>query len=442
MKKLAFLLALASLAAGSTAALDFGGSIDSATTVEQADSLTLKEEATLSGWARLMLGKSLELYTRGSYTYTIDTPVLLDLDAGWLKGEWDTADGPSLFELTLGRFRASDFSRLVLDHTLDGFQLAFSYPNAVLRASAGFTGLIQKPRSDIVISKTDEADVNRAAVLFAPPRLVGSFGVELLNVLGSQSLKLAMLFQEDLRLDDDNVLEAGEENFFPNQGGLLDTQYLGAGLSGPLGGSLYYDLFVFGNTGQMLSYVEDDESITSSSYQYEPIVAFLGGAGVRYFAPVLSSVVGLRALYASGDEDAISVVEGNTDGWALAFIPISQSDRALVFSPQLGNLLVGEASFSIKPFGGLGVPALANLQAMVKVMVFGRPTTGPVSEGGIDPASDSMYLGSEVDVTINYRPFSDLGIALNGGVFLPGDAIHADRSDPEYVFGLLVSLSF
>ena len=447
MSKLPRILATASFLAAflavGAAAWDFGGSLDSASTAEQTDALALDEEATLAGWVRTRLGTSLELYARGSYTYTIDRPLLLDLDAAWLKGEWDKATGPTLLELTVGRFRAADFTKLVLNHTVDGVEAAFTYPNAVFRATTGFTGLIQKPVSDIVISRTDASDLDRASVVFAPPRLVGSFGVEVSDVLGGHSLRLAMLFQEDLRLDDDNVLEPGEETLDPTRGGRLSTQYLGAGLGGPLGGGLYYDLFAFGGTGQMLSYVEDSASGSGSSYQYEPIVGVLAGAGVRYFAKPMSSVFGLRAVYASGDKDFQSPVEGNRDGWALAFVPISQSDRALVFSPQLGNLLMGEASFSVKPFEGMGIAALADLQVMLKALAFARPTTGPVSEGGLDPASDAMYLGTEVDLTINYRPFSDLGIAINGGVFLPsGDAFVADRADPEFLVGLLVSLSF
>jgi hypothetical protein len=434
MKQGLLVLILIALVAAGAAALDFGGTLDSATTVEQASETTLDEEATLAGWVRQKVGDALEIYARGSYTYTIDTPVLVDLDAAWFKGEWDKATGPTLLELTVGRFKTSDFSHLVLDHTIDGLETVFTYPSAVFRATAGYTGLVQKPRSDIVISKADARDIDRTGAVFAPPRLVGLFDVSLLNVAGSQTVKLAMLFQEDLR-PEDGLKQEGDTAQDITRGGRLSTQYLGAFIGGPLGGGLYYDLYGYGNTGQMLSWMD-----SSLQYQYKPIAAFLAGGGLRFFGGPMSSVFGLRGILASGDEDARSVTEGNEDGLALGFVPISQTDRALVFSPQLTNLVVGEASYSLKPFDGLGIRALTDLQAVLTALVFARPTTGAASQA--DPASDSLYLGTEVDLVVNYRPFSDLGIALKGGVFLPGDALGEQRTDPEYLVGLLVSLSF
>jgi hypothetical protein len=434
MKRGLILAALAVLVAWGAAALDFGGSLDSATTVEKAADGTFDEEATVAGWVRQKLGDTIEVYVRGSYTYTIDTPVLFDLDAAWLKGEWDKATGPTLLELTLGRFKARDFTHLVLDHTVDGIEAVFTYPRAVFRATAGYTGLVQKPRSDIVISRTDATEIDDKTVLFAPPRLLGVFDVDLLNVLGDQTLKLAMLLQEDLRPDSDLMGEG--DAVVPSKGGRLSTQYLGASIGGPMGGGFYYDLFAYGSTGQTLSDID-------GVYRNKPIAAVLAGGGVRLYAGPKSSVISLRGLYASGDKDAVNVTESNTDGFATTFTPISLSDTSFVFSPQLSNIIVAQASYSLVPFESLGIPTLADLQAVLSALAFARPTTGPVSSGGIDPASDAAYLGAEIDLTVNYRPFSDLGIALKGGVFFPNEsAFVADRTDPAYLVGLVMSLSF
>jgi hypothetical protein len=54
-------------------------------------------------------------------------------------------------------------------------------------------------------------------------------------------------------------------------------------------------------------------------------------------------------------------------------------------------------------------------------MSFLRSTTGAISEGSVNATSDQLYLGSEADLRINYRPFSDLGLSLTGGFFFPNN---------------------
>ena len=44
-----------------------------------------------------------------------------------------------------------------------------------------------------------------------------------------------------------------------------------------------------------------------------------------------------------------SFIEGNRDGLATVFTTISQPELALLFSPRLGNLVLAEASYSLKP---------------------------------------------------------------------------------------------
>ena len=59
----------------------------------------------------------------------------------------------------------------------------------------------------------------------------------------------------------------------------------------------------------------------------------------------------------------------------------------------------------------------------------------------VDPASDSKYLGTEIDGTVNFRPFSDLGASLALGVFLPmGGAL--TEQDVLFKGQLEISFSF
>jgi hypothetical protein len=197
-------------------------------------------------------------------------------------------------------------------------------------------------------------------------------------------------------------------------------------VSGNITGNLYYDVFSYLETGQMLSY-------QSGSYQSIFFYAALAGGGVRIFLPrALSSVIGVRGLYASGDPNAGTVVEGQSQGFSV-FTPISRPTLDNVFSPQLSNVVVAEASYSLKPMG--------KLQAGAQADAYFRPTTGAISEPGLAPGSSSAYLGSEMDLAVNFTPLSDLGSSLWGGVFVPGTAF-ASGAGVQFKTGLNVMVNF
>jgi hypothetical protein len=115
-------------------------------------------------------------------------------------------------------------------------------------------------------------------------------------------------------------------------------------------------------------------------------------------------------------------------------VAISQPELTLLFSPRLGNLAMITASYSLKPAD--------ILQTGVSGTLFLRPTSGPISDSRVDPASGELYVGTEVDVTVRLRPWSDLGSALTLGMFLPGAAFRADSRDPRFGGRLEISLSF
>ena len=215
--------------------------------------------------------------------------------------------------------------------------------------------------------------------------------------------------------------------FVGGQGGRLSTEYLGAAVRGRITASLYYDLFGYLGTGRTLSYID-------GAYQYAWILSGLAGASLRFFRESwLSSRAELRVILATGDRDYDpTFVEGNRAGLATMFVGISQPELAVLFSPRLGNLVLAEASWSLKP--------AAVLQTLLKATCFLRPSLGPVSDARIDPASSSAYLGTELDGVARLRPFSDLGLAFTAGVFLPGGAFRSDFRQPE--LGGRVELSF
>ena len=174
----------------------------------------------------------------------------------------------------------------------------------------------------------------------------------------------------------------------------------------------------------MLSYLDDSSSGTGSSYQYTQISSFLTGGGIRlFFKQFLLSRIALDFVYASGDgdQDATSIIEGNVEGSYGTFTPIAGSPASLVFIPEPSNIVYGQISYSLKPLSKGKSAALQTLQTMLLITPYFRSAEGPISEPTVDPgsANTSPYLGTEIDAIINLRLFSDLGIGLQGGIFLP-----------------------
>ncbi len=105
------------------------------------------------------------------------------------------------------------------------------------------------------------------------------------------------------------------------------------------------------------------------------------------------------------------------------FTPISRPTLGLVFSPQVGNIWLLGLDYSIKPFSKSGSKVMENLQASIKGIVFFRSKVGAISEGSMASGSFDLYLGTEVDGRVNFRPVSDFGAALVFGLFIPnGDS--------------------
>jgi hypothetical protein len=438
-RTLALMAALGLAGSAGLGALDFdyGGFVENLSTPSVALDAknpvwAMDQKDRLGVWTDMRFSPQLSLTAQGSYAFELTLPYLFDVDV--LKLDWKIL--PSL-QASLGRFVFSDFTGHVLNHKLDGMQVSLNVPFMVLSAGAGFSGLDLKPYSLILMSRSDVNDQSDSSVVLAAPRLIEKLEVLFPNILPRQDLTVSGILQQDFR-SSGSLIPAGEQQqFVPGlSGGRLTSEYVGLGISGGIVSTLYYDAFFYYSLGSTLSYVADSASLTGSSYQYEPIQAFLGGIGLRYFdEALLSSRAELRAVISSGDADNSTYLEGNTAGASTIFVPISQETLGVAFQPQWGNLVQISADYSFKP--------ATTLQLMVKGQAYLRPTTGAISALGIDPASNALYLGTEVDGIANFRPFSDLGTAFTLGVFLPsGSAFTGQASLPVLAGQLEVSLSF
>jgi hypothetical protein len=421
MRRIVLITAVLTLAVMPVLGYDFGLILDNSTTLNLDEGDTDWDQVGRAKiWFLEDTSETWSFSFEGSYVYADDRPYLFDVDELNFAFSTPGALGPdSLLSVSLGRYLFSDVSGWVFGQTADGLSVGLAIPVVSVTLSGAYTGLQLKPKSGIIMSRLDTIEDADDDIILAPPRLVGLLDVTFPELFARQDLSLAVILQQDLREAvgrDDDLIEKGTPAPAAG-GGLFNSQYWGLAVSGPIVAGVYHDLFFYLQTGESLSEI-------SGEYSYEPVLAYLGGAGLRYYRPDLRNLrIALDMLYASGDDDVATLPEGNTGGNAETFTPISKRKPALVFVPRMQNLVYVQLSPSFKP--------LEFLQAELRVTMFLRPTDGAIDESGLDPASDDPYLGTEVDLILNARPVSDLGITLSGGLFLPstGQAFTEDYGD-------------
>ena len=433
------------LATAPAVALDFGGTLGNTTEA----SLPFDQDHSFGQGNRLSLfvrhsfSEELEVVARGRYEYRLDTVFAdeTDTEVDWWQGDLDALyararlpvdDGSgALVDLQAGRFRLREFSGALLSERADGLRATFQTGDGDVTLGAGYTGFLMKESSGLLISGADVSDDADDDEFLAPPRLLGLIAFSLPEIVGRQNFDVSFVAQGDLRDEDD----------LPDGQGLVHTAYLGAGVSGPIVPMLFYDLYGYFGGGKTLTDL-------GGFYTYKPIQSYMVGANLQYFMPeVQQSVVSLGYLYSSGDKDHGGFYEGNTDGASKMFVGLTSPAFGAVFSPKLGNLMVTDLSYSVKPFAGQGSRVLEEFQTELSTLAFFRPTSGVISEPGINPASDDLYLGTEVDLALNFRPFSDLGFSLVNGVFFANNgssdsALLEDAVSSEYSARFIATFSF
>ncbi|HEC61854.1 MAG TPA: hypothetical protein ENI27_06325 [bacterium] len=374
--------------------IDIGGNLANASALSgsaEPVELTFLQQNKASLWLEMEFGSYLGLALQGSYLFDLERPVFFDLDYLHLYGVGQVS-------FNVGRLRFSDFSGMVLAHTLDGGRIKVALPILTASAAVGFSGLVQKPVSSIIMTKSDLNDQADDSMFFAPQRLIEMVDVKFPELFWRQDVTVSVLLQQDLRAQTKVV----------SGGGKLSSQYFGVGLAGPLVVPLYYSAYFYLGAG---------------GYQDTLLLSILSGGKVSlYLEQVLSSRIELSGLYASGDETLDEFYEGRASGTSGLFTPISPPAFGLVFSPQVGNIWLLGLDYTIKPFSKTGSKVMKNLQTSLKGIAYFRSTAGPISEGGLATDSSDLYLGTEVDGRISFRPMSDLGAALVFGFFIPNSA--------------------
>ena len=437
MKKILLILILMILTSPLMFSFDWGGNISNYSYATNEDD-SYDQVNKFSLWGSHSFDDFTYFTGQGSIGYAKDDyDFLADLDYLYFDQSIPEIFGESsALSYRIGRFYQSEFTGKVFAHRADGLFVNLGIPAGNLHLSTGYTGLLLKPVSDLNTTAADIADDDDDDIHFAPKKLVSVLGFDFIDILPGQQLNISGVSVFDLRSDD--LIEDGDTSAGENTGGKLNTFYIGAGLGGGISSSVFYDIYGYMQLGKTLT----NDGV---EYSYESISAFLGGGSLSWFSKqLLYSKATASFVYASGDDDSSSLYEGNTEDSGTTFIPVSGTSTGFIFAPDLSNIMIAGLEYSIKPFGN-EKGMISNLQTLLSANMFFRATEGAISEQGIiNTASDDKYLGTEIDLGINFRPFSDFGVGLKGGIFMPptgsDSAVNEDSNDPE--FGGSVNLSF
>jgi hypothetical protein len=187
--------------------------------------------------------------------------------------------------------------------------------------------------------------------------------------------------------------------------------------------NFYLDYHFTGSYGQ-----------STQNGQTTNIISALGGLGVRFYAEQLAdSRAFAKVTYATGSTPLVLL----TNSLSLDnFTPISQPTLGLVFSPQLANILYIDLGYSLRPFAGNQSVILSNIEPLVGGRIWFRDPLPLLVPGGVpasllvqdmNPSSKSLYLGTEITAGVKARIFSDLGLSVVGGMFLPSSDAFTNR---------------
>ena len=422
MKKILsrILLLVVIMAGGLYAESDWGVKAENLTRYDSdEESLTQADRAHL--WGKVEISENLRLYGEGGYLFRYEEEEanhLPEFSALYLNGRTGKEGG---LEYTAGRFRLKDDSGEILHSLADGVRIF--YPGKAFQVSfgTGYSGLVFIDSSEINLTPADDYERSDDDGFWAAPRLLQVLNCRYSDLPGGASLILSLVGQEDFRTD------RFIDKYVPGTG-KLHSQYLLLGADGRIRPDLFFTVSGTLQTGQYL--------IPDSDTYY--LVAGAGKGLLEYYPDLaIQPKVSLELFYATGDKWAdrkdwkgYDLGENNL---LAGFAPISSSRRGYVFSIQPGNLMYGDLGFSIKP--------LENLQLALNGTTFFRAVNGPVSDSGVlETSGDGLYLGEEIDFTLNWRPFSDLGLSLSSGVFLPYGGI-LEEEDPQFSIGSYVSFS-
>lgn len=365
------LAALALLLAVSGAwAMDFGSLVGIAPSYGD-DGLALS--FGLTPWMSASLGGESELYLSGSFS--------VDLS----DGAWTFGFAPERAELVLrpvagteihaGRLRYADDAGLVVSGLYDGFSAQTIFGGVNIKLGALYGGLQDKVTSELLMSGADVADYADDSVLFAPRRIVMAASA---TIPGTIAWFADALAQFDTR-----------------GSAALHSQYLVIGAQ--VSPARVLDI----NAAMVGSVVEDAGFDPSFSLAATAELGWMpeGGWSDRAY---------LSLRWATGDYGVFN-----------PYLSVNAIAQGKIFTPRLAGLFVTRVGYTAR--------VTEALSADIQSTAFVRSASGGPADSGIDPASDSVWLGAEAYASLRWAPVSDVSLSSGLGLFVPGTAFLPDQ---------------
>lgn len=448
---------------GPAQAMDWGLGVEESTSVSTVlgneKSGAVKQGGILSFWSKWAFGRDASLLLKikgdGTLRYGLEAgnPLSLTMDP-----ELDTmVFTTSSFQV--GRTDFRDFSATLLNTKLDGLQWTLTAPGIETTALIGTSAGIFKANSTIVISQADLADRvvtpdwRKPETLFAPPRLVGYLETAFPQVDSDLIWRIAVLGQYDLRAKQATDGAAHNPTDPKAPGAAVSMGYAGASGEGRIAGPLYWGAWVYGGLGTTATpvgtYVKAKTNPTPQPAQYQTwkpatIVNGIASLNLNLLLPEWQySVLDLQVVAGTWDPDGVSpdlnAASGSSPTLYTGYFGVSRTGGSLIFNPQPANMATVRLLYSIKPFAGSRGWG-ESLQLVTSAFAFVRPTTGAISEAGLDSRSHDLYIASELDLNLLWRPASEWGASFGCGLLVPNQKALTRTNELKVQAGLNLSL--
>jgi Alginate export len=218
-----------------------------------------------------------------------------------------------------------------------------------------------------------------------------------------------------------------------------NSRYAGAGSTGEISTGVWlYRLELVYEFG------DSNSNALAPPQVSDEIQAYAGRFYIAYLPPKARAQMGLRVeaevLVGSGDDDRGSssqTVGGNLAGTKdQSFLAFGYVNTGLALAPELSNLVSVRFTGSAFPLRGRGI--FDKMQVSLSGFVFAKYDDN--APNSVPTVLGESFIGSEIDLMIDWKLTSDLDLIAQYGIFLPGDAI-AD-SDPLHFFYVGFSYGF
>jgi len=219
-----------------------------------------------------------------------------------------------------------------------------------------------------------------------------------------------------------------------------DSSYLGIGSRGEITGQLGYQAEFAKEWGTSLS-----DPFRTFPQTFDDVDAWAARVAF-FFAPRCCrhrrARFELEVLLASGDEDRMHSSQtfggnlGGTDDEG--FNAFGSANTGLALAPDLSNLLVVRLGGTASPFQGHAL--LQRLRIGVDVLFLNKlDSDAPIS---VFTVPGDGFLGTELDLLVDWQILSDVYLEIRYGIFLPGSTGVFPETDARHFFYLGISYGF